>query len=176
MTQKRADARQNREHLLTVARAMTKKHGVPTFNELAREAEVGVGTVYRHFVDEQALLAGMAERHLSDFRAIIETAIEHDDAMKGIELLFRGGVALVMNHPAIAQLLSGSPDNLKAMEALLERVVTRARKAKVIRNEFTVRDFRRLVCGVEHAARSGDKPREAAERYVDFILAGIRRG
>ncbi len=176
MIQQRADARQNREHLLAVARAMTKKNGVPSFNELAREAEVGVGTVYRHFADAQALLAGMAEDQLSGFKAIVDAASAHEDPLKGVESLFRAGVTLVMNHPEIAKLLSGSPADFKAMERQLERVVTRARKAKVIRSELTVSDFRRLVCGVEHAARSGEKPREAAERYVEFILAGIRRG
>ncbi|MFY0577494.1 TetR/AcrR family transcriptional regulator [Cystobacter fuscus] len=174
MASKRSDAKQNREHLLAVARALAKNGEVPSFNELAKKAEVGVGTVYRHFADQQALLAGMVEEQLEDFRALIEHAVENEDVTAALEALFRGAVELVVHRPLVAKVLAGSEDEFRSMEAKVEAVVARAKKAKVIRPDVGVSDFRRLVCGIELAARVGPQPRAAAQRYVEIVLAGIR--
>lgn len=54
----RADARRNRERILHVARQHFATHGVSTsLEEIAREASVGTGTLYRHFPSREALLA-----------------------------------------------------------------------------------------------------------------------
>jgi len=174
MASKRSDAKQNREHLLAVARAMAKNGEVPSFNELAKKAEVGVGTVYRHFADQQALLAGLVEEQLEDFRALIEHAVANEDVTAAFEELFRAAVELVVHRPLVARVLAGSEDEFRAMETKVEAVVARAKKAKVIRPDVGVSDFRRLVCGIELAARVGPRPREAAQRYAEIVLAGIR--
>ncbi|WNG14401.1 TetR/AcrR family transcriptional regulator [Cystobacter fuscus] len=174
MASKRSDAKQNRAHLLAVARAMAKDGEVPSFNELAKKAEVGVGTVYRHFADQQALLAGLVEEQLEDFRAFIEHAVANEDVTAAVEELFRAAVELVVHRPLVARVLAGSKDEFRAMEAKVEALVTRAKKAKVIRPDMEVGDFKRLVCGIELAARVGPQPREAAQRYVEIVLAGIR--
>jgi AcrR family transcriptional regulator len=174
MASKRSDAKQNREHLLAVARAMAKNGEVPSFNELAKKAEVGVGTVYRHFADQQALLAGLVEGQLEDFRALIEHAVANEDVTAAFEELFRGAVELVVHRPLVAKVLVESRDESRAMETKVEAVVERAKKAKVLRPDVGVSDFRRLVCGIELAARVGPRPREAAQRYAEIVLAGIR--
>lgn len=174
MASKRSDARQNQEHLLAVARAMAKKGEVPSFNELAKQAGVGVGTVYRHFADQQALLAGLVQEQLEEFRALIEHALAHEDATAALEELFRGAVELVVHQPLVAKVLAESQDEFSAMETKVEAVVARARKARVLRADVEVSDFKRLVCGIELAARVGPRSRDAAQRYVEIVLAGLR--
>ena len=57
----RADARRNRERILKAARAVFSAHGRDAhLEDVARRAEVGVGTVYRHFPTKAELLEALA--------------------------------------------------------------------------------------------------------------------
>src|SRR5438094_2838020 len=54
---KRADARRNYDKILAAAREAFAEGGASTsLEEIARRAGVGIGTVYRHFPNRQALL------------------------------------------------------------------------------------------------------------------------
>src|ERR1700716_2419407 len=54
---KRADARRNYEKVVAAAREAFAEHGASaSLEEIARRAEVGIGTLYRHFPNRQALL------------------------------------------------------------------------------------------------------------------------
>jgi len=53
----RADARRNRENLIAVARAaFTAADDTVPLEDIAREAGVGIGTLYRHFPTREALV------------------------------------------------------------------------------------------------------------------------
>jgi AcrR family transcriptional regulator len=182
MAGKRSDAQKNRERLLSVARAMTQEGGKPpSFNDLAKSAGVGVGTVYRHFTDPQALLAGLAEAQFAELEALTVRVRAEKDPLVALDVLLRGVVALELDSPVVAQVLA-SPQResrefaqqLAALEATGELILARGRKTKVIRSDVKAGDLRRLVCGLELAIRTGDKPAEAATRYVDIVLAGLR--
>jgi AcrR family transcriptional regulator len=57
---KRADARRNYEKVLTAAREAFAEGGESTaLEEIARRAGVGIGTLYRHFPNRQALLEAL---------------------------------------------------------------------------------------------------------------------
>jgi AcrR family transcriptional regulator len=183
VVQKRSDAVKNRAHVLSVARVMMQEGELtPSFNALAKRAGVGVGTVYRHFADHQALLAGLVERQFVDLEDLTTRARAESDPVVALGLLLRGVLALELDSPVIAQLLA-SPQResrefaqqLAALEATGELILARGRKAKSIRPDVKAGDLRRLVCGLELAVRTGDKPAEAAARYVDIVLAGLRR-
>lgn len=56
----RADARRNRDSILKVAAQHFAAYGVNTsLDEIAREAKVGPGTLYRHFPTREHLLCGV---------------------------------------------------------------------------------------------------------------------
>jgi AcrR family transcriptional regulator len=58
--QMRADARDNRERILNVARAALAEHGAEaSLNKIAQGAGVGAGTLYRHFPTLQSLLVAI---------------------------------------------------------------------------------------------------------------------
>jgi AcrR family transcriptional regulator len=183
MAAKRTDALKNRARLLSVAREMAKEGDAPpSFNELARRAGVGVGTVYRHFADHTALLAGLVEAQFTELEELTARVGAEKDPLAALDLLLRGAVALELDSPVIAQLLA-SPhrasrefaEQLAALEASGERALARGRKTKVIRTDVKPGDLRRLLCGLERAIRSGDEPADSATRFVDIVLAGLRR-
>ena len=58
----RADARRNHERLLTEARAAFAEHGTDaSLEDVARRAGVGIGTLYRHFPNRDALVSAVFE-------------------------------------------------------------------------------------------------------------------
>lgn len=181
MATKRSDAQRNQAHLVKTARKMMRSSGaIPSFNELAKRAGVGVGTVYRNFADPQALLAGLVKAQLYALQTMLEEATANPDAEAGLAQLFHGAVALQLESPALGQLMTSqsASDEVAAqvagLEEAAEQVLVRARAAGCLRNEISAGDFRRLVCGIEYAARAGDDVDEAAARYVDIALRGVR--
>src|SRR5436305_4329877 len=75
---KRADARRNYEKVLAAAREAFAEGGESTaLEEIARRAGVGIGTLYRHFPNRQALLEAL---YLNEVEAVTRSAAELDSA------------------------------------------------------------------------------------------------
>jgi AcrR family transcriptional regulator len=74
---KRADARRNYERVLAAAREAFAEGGESTsLEEIARRAGVGIGTLYRHFPNRQALLEAL---YVSEVEEIGRSAAQLDD-------------------------------------------------------------------------------------------------
>jgi AcrR family transcriptional regulator len=68
----RADAQRNRERVLRVAEAVIAEQGTQaSLREIARRAQVGLGTLYRHFPSRDALLEALLRQR---FDRLAETA------------------------------------------------------------------------------------------------------
>src|ERR1700750_1364877 len=75
---KRADARRNYEKVLAAAREAFAEGGESTaLEEIARRAGVGIGTLYRHFPNRQALIEAL---YLEEVEEVCRTAAELDGA------------------------------------------------------------------------------------------------
>ena len=69
----RADAERNRARLLDTARAAFASGQAPvSLEQIAKEAEVGIGTLYRHFPTREALVEALYRRELADLCASAE--------------------------------------------------------------------------------------------------------
>lgn len=62
---RRADTRRNHERILAVAAKSLSANGDVSFNAIAKQAGVGVGTVYRHFPNPEALILAVYQREVS---------------------------------------------------------------------------------------------------------------
>lgn len=77
----RADARRNRNRILEVATTRFATHGVSTsLEEIAKEAGVGAGTLYRHFPSREALLAAALQDRQAQLLALSAEARQVADA------------------------------------------------------------------------------------------------
>ena len=68
---RRADTRRNHERILTVAAESLAESGEVSFNAIARKAEVGVGTVYRHFPNPEALILAVYQREVDHLVEVV---------------------------------------------------------------------------------------------------------
>src|SRR3954466_5237539 len=75
---KRADARRNYDKVLAAAREAFAEGGESTaLEEIARRAGVGIGTLYRHFPNRQALVEAL---YLDEVEEVCRSAAELDGA------------------------------------------------------------------------------------------------
>ncbi|SEH01900.1 regulatory protein, tetR family [Nonomuraea solani] len=172
----RADARRNRERVLQIAHEALAGDGLSiSFDEIARRAGFGVGTVYRHFPTEAALveavLLGRIERFVADGRALATA----EDAGRA----FFGWFARVAEQAAVSQalcdmLVGGSGTTLDdAFAAVLGRLLARAQQAGAVRGDLGAQDVQDLLRGCLVAERRA-RARGSAVRMADVVCDGMR--
>ena len=173
----RSDAARSRARILDVARR--HQPGDLRFNELAREAGVGVGTVYRHFPTTHALLEALARETLERLRALTHQAMAEPDPGTALTNLLRAGLDLQLEEDGLQPVLLSSDDEADDVRAVkreivagFEEVLERARAVGLVRPDLTAAQVEHLICGMEHAVRLG----VSADRgpYLDILLAGLR--
>src|SRR5215213_2668441 len=99
---KRADARRNYEKVLAAAREAFAEGGESTaLEEIARRARVGIGTLYRHFPNRQALLEAL---YLGEVEDVCRSAAELDgaDPWEALSSWFERFIAYIATKQALA--------------------------------------------------------------------------
>ncbi|PSK90266.1 TetR family transcriptional regulator [Murinocardiopsis flavida] len=109
--QLRADARRNREQIISTAREVFLEQGThASLEEIARRAGVGIATLYRRFPDRHTLVRQVALENMALVRAEMDRATaEHPDAWGALAQLIRRMVDLRLGvfMPVLAQSLEG---------------------------------------------------------------------
>jgi AcrR family transcriptional regulator len=160
----RADARRNRERVMAAARAAFAEAGADLpMEEIARSAGVGIGTVYRHFPNKEALLA-------------------KDDAWEAFRDMVREGAAAQAEDVAYCELVMARKpfSRSEAVAALREeldaetgKLLRRAKDEGGMREDFTREDMPVMFASIAGAIRSS-RDESAWKRQVEFALDGLR--
>ncbi|GAA1948873.1 helix-turn-helix domain-containing protein [Microbacterium deminutum] len=96
----RADAEANRERVLDAAAEVFVEHGIEApFNLIAERAGVGKGTLYRHFIDREALMQGLADRLQRRYAEIAEAAESAATGWDGLAIYLDGVTAMYFDTP-----------------------------------------------------------------------------
>lgn len=170
----RADARRNRELVLAAARDLLAIDGAAvSFDAIARAAGVGVGTVYRHFPDRQALFAAVVLDRIVTFTSDARDATSANDPGAEFIAFFDRLAKQVALNQALCDAMDGGmlvPDDLRAeFLAALSALLSRAQGAGAIRADLDVTDLLDLVIGFAAAAKRG-RP----DRILAVATAGLR--
>jgi AcrR family transcriptional regulator len=177
---KRADARRNYEKVLTAAREAFAEGGESTaLEEIARRAGVGIGTLYRHFPNRQALLEAL---YVGEVEEVCRSAAELDDDADPWEALagwFERFIAYLATKRALAHELLNylDPDArlFQVCRASLfeagEPLLARAQEAGVVRSDVSIAEVIQMVMGIAKIPASD--PRQN-EHIVRIALDGLR--
>lgn len=84
--QTRSDAQRNREHLLAVARAALSEDATTSMNAIAKRAEVGSGTLYRHFPSREALIMELYRREIAELIDLVPQLLDQHEPMRALRL------------------------------------------------------------------------------------------
>ena len=81
----RSDARENRKRVLVAARECFAESLDAQMQDIARRAGVGVGTVYRHFANKQALQVALALDCIGEMQVYATEGLDAGDPWQGLE-------------------------------------------------------------------------------------------
>jgi AcrR family transcriptional regulator len=177
---KRADARRNYEKVLRAAREAFAEGGESTaLEEIARRAGVGIGTLYRHFPNRQALLEAVYLGEVEGFCRAADEVPDDADPWDALTGWFERFVGYLATKRALAGELMNymTPDAelFKASRAALfqsgEPLLARAQEAGVVRGDVQFGEVMQMVMGI--AKVPGVDPRQT-ERMVRIALDGLR--
>lgn len=176
----RTDAQRNRERILEVAKqAFTRSGANASLDDIAKDAGVGPGTLYRHFPTREELLKAVYRTELEKLAAAEQKLAETMppiEALRAWLLLFVDAVAAKqIIAPALNTLLGDHKKMFEAsyarMQEAIRALVKRAIKSGDIRKDLDPMDLLRALVGVSHVA-SGPDWQQSARRLVDILLTG----
>lgn len=180
---RRADARRNRQHLLEVARQAFAERGTAvSLGEIARLAEVGIGTLYRHFPTREALVEQV---YRAETERLAEAARRLSAELPPLEAL-RQWLRLFVDYLAakrvMTELLSTLPSGTAELHAssgqLVRQSVAALAERAAAEGAIVLRiaplDLLRAIFGVATAVPEADW-QAAAHRLIDVLLAGLAR-
>ena len=178
----RTDALRNRERILEVAKnAFTRYGAQASLDEIAKQAEVGAGTLYRHFPSREELLKAVYRTEIEKLaeaqRTFAET-LSPVEALRAWLLLFVEAIAAKQVIAPALKELAGDPKKvfeasyLQIQEAV-RALVKRAIQSGDLRRDIEPADLLRALVGVAHVADTTDW-QQSARRLVDILIAGSR--
>jgi AcrR family transcriptional regulator len=153
---KRADARRNYEKVLAAAREAFAEGGESTaLEEIARRAGVGIGTLYRHFPNRQALLEAL---YVGEVEEVCRSAAELDgaDPWEALTGWFEGFIAYIGTKQALAAELLNYLDQDASLFQVCrtslfeagEPLLKRAQEARVVRPDVNIAEVIQMVVGI----------------------------
>ncbi len=178
----RADAQQNRERILEVAKeAFTRSGANASLDDIAKEAGVGAGTLYRHFPTRDALIEAVYRTEVEKAAAAAKkfsANLPPIEALRAWMLLFVDYIATKqIIAPALNSLVGGPSklyeDSRTQIKGAIDSLVKRAIKSGHIRRDLEPFDLLRALIGVSHVA-SGPDWQRSARRLVDILITGSR--
>jgi AcrR family transcriptional regulator len=178
----RRDAQQNRERILEVAKQAFARSGANTsLDDIAKQARVGPGTLYRHFPTRDGLLEAVYRTEVEKLAAAERTFAESlppIEALRAWMLLFVDLIATKRIIAPALNTLAGGPS--KVFEAshgqiweAIRVLVRRAIKSGDIRKDLDALDLLRALVGVANVATSPEW-QQSARRLVDILISGSR--
>lgn len=175
----RADARRNRARLLEVAREVFATEGLAVpIDEIARRAEVGIGTVYRHFPTKEALFEAIVLARMQQLTELASGA-HPDDPGEAFFGFFRCMVEAGSVDKSIFDALAAAggidrEELLKASRQVLAKLgelFTRAQEAGAVRPDVDVADLKAIMTGALAMRRDAST---APAALIEVICDGLR--
>ncbi|HET6505517.1 MAG TPA: helix-turn-helix domain-containing protein [Baekduia sp.] len=180
----RADARRNRERIVDAARALFAECGAGTqMDDVARRAQVGVGTVYRHFPTKQALLGELLAAKFRGHAEIARRWADEPDGWTAFEGFLRETFAQIAQDATLQQRVHWVDDDEALAIAAAERdvvveilggMIDRAQAQGRMRATFTVADIPALMCAVGAVYSARNRSELRADAFVELLIDGLR--
>lgn len=180
----RVDAQRNRERILEVAREAFTQHGSEaTLDDIARRAQIGPGTLYRHFPTREALIEAVFRSEVEKLTAAGQryaVTMRPLEALRAWMLLFIEYVACkLLILPAMDTVPGGSMRMIEGTRGLIHStfrgLVQRAVESGDLRAGIDPDDVIRAFVGVFHTT-SLPGWESSARRIVDILINGSRSG
>jgi AcrR family transcriptional regulator len=176
---KRADARRNYDKVVAAAREAFAEGGTSTsLEEIARRAEVGIGTLYRNFPNRQALLEAV---YVGEVENLCRSASAFDDLepLEAFVAWVHGLVGYLATKQALAHELLEYVDRdaplfktcRQSLYTAGQPLLERAQEAHAVRADTDLMEVIQMVGGIAKIPGAGP---EQVRHIVEIALDGLR--
>lgn len=178
----RADARRNYERLLAAGREVLTERGTEaTMEEVARRADVGVGTLYRHFPRRIDLVEAVYREDVDGLVALAERVCAEQAPWDALVTWLHAFVRYAENkrtflselHEAFEKCPEAALRSREKIQGAVGAVLRRAQDGGSVRPDLDGADLMQLVGGMCMARTA---TLEQNERLLALVLDGIRAG
>lgn len=178
----RADAQRNRERILEVAKeAFTRSGADVSLDDVAKQAAVGAGTLYRHFPTRDALLEAVYRSEVAKLAAAegeFARTMPPVEALRAWMLLFVDYIAAKqIIAPALNTMVGGPSKVFQAtgvqVKEAIGALVKRAVESGDLRPDIEPLDLLKALVGVSNVAMGGEW-KQSARRLVEILILGSR--
>ena len=179
----RADARRNHDRLLSEARTSFAAQGTDaSLEDVARRAGVGIGTLYRHFPNRQALMNAVFQEALTALLARSRELAEADQPCSALVEWLGAIVTHAGEYRGLAHaLMSASGDETSALTSCHvplrqagARLLTRAQSSGAVRADVSIDDLLQLTNAIALAAEQTPADPALADRLLRLTLQGLK--
>lgn len=179
----RADAARNRERLLEAAKTVFSAGGPrASLEAVAREAQVGIGTLYRHFPTRQALFEAVYRREVHHLCELAETLSAEVTPAEALRSWLRSNVEFVATKKGMSTALALAVDStsdltvtsVEQLTRAVGRLLDRAVQAGEIRDDVGAEDLLRALVGMCYMQ---DRPgwQDSVLRMLDVFIDGLSK-
>jgi AcrR family transcriptional regulator len=168
---------------LEVAKEAFTRSGVDaSLDEIAKQAGVGPGTLYRHFPTRDALIEAVYHTEVEKLAAAqreLSAKLPPVEALRAWMMLFVDYIAAKhIIAPALNSVVGGPSRLYESSRAkvagAIDALVKRAIKSGEIRKDLEAFDLLRALIGVSNVA-TGPEWQQSARRLVDILVNGSRQ-
>jgi AcrR family transcriptional regulator len=182
----RADAERNRQLILETARRAFAERGLGVrLDEIAQEAGIGIGTVYRRFKNKDELVHALFEHAMDEVVELADECLAQDAEGTGLRRFFEGALRLMASDRGLRQLLTGIPNasvelatlGRRRIEPRVTRLAANAHAAGRLRCDLGADDLP-VVQLMLTAAMEATEPVQPDmwERYATLVLDALEPG
>ena len=185
----RADARRNHERLLAAARVALASNGTTaSLEDIARRADVGIGTLYRHFPNRQALLGAVFEDAVQELLARAREQLGAPRPCTALVTWLRDIITRASEYRGLAKALmtvsyadtrtgEDASDLARCCAPIREAgtaLLRRAQQAHAVRDDVSIGDLLQLTHAIALAAEETPDDPELADRLLTLTLRGLK--
>lgn len=180
----RRDAVQNRQRILDVAREVFARRGLgATLDELASAADLGIGTVYRHFPNKSAVINALFEENVDRLAELAHAAAAVEDSWDGFVGFLVGVAELQASDRGLRDLMLTAKSGFEHSRLLRERLrpeirslLSRAQADGALRPDFDEHDFPvlQLMLAAAYEFTSAAAP-DVWRRYLVLMIDALCR-
>ncbi|MBV8431486.1 MAG: TetR/AcrR family transcriptional regulator [Solirubrobacterales bacterium] len=178
----RADARRNREAVLAAAKELFADQGLDAqMPDVAKAANVGVGTVYRHFPTKDHLIAALVAERFERLAAKARDGLGAPDAWEGVSSFIRYAAQTQADDRGLCEVMGSRPEMMNdaagaaGLPELCDSLVKRAQGSGQLRRDLEWEDIPMIACGLGSVTQASPVPSVGRwPRLVEIILDGLR--
>jgi len=177
----RSDAQLNRERILAVAVAALTESNTASLNSIAKQAGVGIGTLYRHFPTREALLLEVYRNEVQSLADLAPALLAESpplEALRGwMDRLAHYGIAKAGLGDALSAVVSHeglAAESYGPIMGALTMLLEANAKAGTIRPGVVPDDIL-LILGFLWRIDPESDWRAQSARLLDILVDGLRR-